>query len=192
MDWALREGSAHFDRKSAVFVTLRRIAAWLDELGIPYAVAGGLALFAHGYRRFTEDVDVVLEEAAISKLHEVLCGKGYLPVFEGSRNLRDTDTGVRIKFLATGEFPGDGKPKPVSFPNPADAAVTIDGIQYVGPESLIEMKLASGMSSSGRLRDLADVQETIKALGLEREFADRLDPSVREKFEELWDGASKG
>jgi hypothetical protein len=42
---ALREGSSHFEEKSAVHLTLRRIVDRLAELGIPYAIAGGMALF---------------------------------------------------------------------------------------------------------------------------------------------------
>ena len=59
-DWALQEGSMHFEEESAVQKTLRRITKKLDELGVPYAVVGGLALFFHGYRRFTEDVDILV------------------------------------------------------------------------------------------------------------------------------------
>ena len=54
--WALQEGSMHFEEASAVHQTLRRVVKRLDELGVPYAVVGGMALFLHGYRRFTEDV----------------------------------------------------------------------------------------------------------------------------------------
>lgn len=36
-----------------------------------------------------------------------------------------------------------------------------DGVQTITLEKLIELKLASGMSASDRLRDLADVQELI-------------------------------
>ena len=52
-------------------------------------------------------------------------GLGYIPPFTGSKNLRDTEHGVRIEFLIAGEFPGDGKPKPVAFPDPAEAGVEI-------------------------------------------------------------------
>jgi hypothetical protein len=55
--------------------------------------------------------------------------------------------------------------------------------------TLIEMKLASGMSALHRLKDLADVIELIKHTKLPRELADDLDPSVRDKYFELWDGA---
>jgi hypothetical protein len=39
--WALKEGSMHFEKESAVHKTLMRIVQRLDELGIPYALAGG-------------------------------------------------------------------------------------------------------------------------------------------------------
>src|SRR5438445_119890 len=54
--WALSEGSRHFEGKSAVFDALRKVTKRLNDLGIPYAVVGGMALFHHGLRRFTEDV----------------------------------------------------------------------------------------------------------------------------------------
>jgi len=183
--WALLEGSMHFEKESAVFKTLRRIAKRLDEEGIPYAVVGGMALFLHGYRRFTEDVDILVTREGLAKIHEKLEGSGYLPPFTGSKNLRDTDTGVRIEFLVTGGYPGDGKPKPVAFPDPARVNVQIDGVHCVDLPRLIELKIASS-TAPGRRKDLADVQEVIKAFRIPSEFAEGLDPSVRPTFTELW------
>jgi len=74
----------------------------------------------------------------------------------------------------------------VSFPHPRDASIEIDGIRIVTLEKLIELKLASGMTAPDRLRDLADVQELIKIKELDAEYADRLDPYVREKYVELF------
>jgi hypothetical protein len=37
----------------------------------------------------------------------------------------------RVEILITGEYPGDGKPKPVQFPDPAIAAIDRDGIQVI-------------------------------------------------------------
>ena len=93
--------------------------------------------------------------------------------------------------MTTGEYPGDGKPKPVSMPVPADASMEIDGIRFVTLEKLIELKLASGISAPHRLKDLADVQELIKIKHLDADFADRLDPYVRAKYLELQDAVSK-
>lgn len=185
--WALSEGSRHFEEGSAVFQALHEIAARLKSLGIPYAVVGGMALFRHGLRRFTEDVDILVTKGDLKTIHEKLVGLGYVPPFTNSKHLRDTRHGVKIEFLTTGDYPGDGKPKPVSFPDPRSASFEADGVSYVSLPTLVELKLASGMTNPGRLKDLADVMELIKTLGLPVEFADQLDPFVRDKYKELWD-----
>lgn len=184
--WALNEGSKYFEGRSAVQDALHRIAKRLAELGIPHAVAGAMALFRHGYRRFTDDLGILVTREGLKQIHEQLEGRGYLQVFAGSKSLRDTELGVKIEFIVTGDYPGDGKPKPVAFPDPASVAVELEGIRYVNLTTLIELKLASGMTAPHRLKDLADVQEMIKALRLPREFAENLNPYVRDKFKELW------
>jgi hypothetical protein len=185
-DWALLEGSMHFEEKSAVHQAMRKIARRLEELGIPYAVAGGMALFAHGVRRFTEDVAILVTREALAEIHRNLDGLGYLPPFSGSKNLRDTEYGVRIEFLVNRDYPGDGKPKPVAFSTPAEVSFEKGGIRFVQLAALVEMKLASGMTNPRRGKDLVDVEEIIDLLGLPVDFAQQLNPFVREKYLELW------
>jgi len=182
------EGDRHFQHDSLVFKTMRKIARRLDALGVPYAVAGGMSLDAHGFRRLTVDVDILVTREGLKTIHQELEGLGYVPPFSGSKNLRDTEHGVRIEFLIAGEFPGDGRPKPVAFPDPATVGVEVGGIRYLSLPSLVELKIASGMTNLGRLKDLADVQELIKTIGLPVEFADELNPYVRDKYLELWRG----
>ncbi len=145
-----------------------------------------MALFRHGYRRFTEDIDLLVTPDALAKIHDKLDGLGYVRPTPQSRTLRDAESGVRIEFLVTGQFPGDGKPKPVAFPDPATVTVELDGIAFVNLPKLIELKLASGMTSPSRLRDLADVMELIKVLQLPADFAGKLDSYVQPKYRELW------
>jgi hypothetical protein len=186
--WALEEGGMYFDRRSAVHETLRRLSKNLDDLGVDYAIAGAMAMFLHGFRRFTEDVDVIVTREGLEQLHEALDGRGYIRPFEKSKNLRDTQNGVKIDFIISGQYPGDGKPGPVAFPVPSDAAIVIDGMRIVTLPKLIELKLASGQASH-RLHDLADVQQLILYLKLPKDFADRLDPSLRAAFIQRWDAA---
>src|SRR2546421_11604257 len=120
---AVEEASRFLMGEGPVYQSLQKIARRLEELGIPYAVVGGLALVAHGYDRTTVDVDVLVNAEGLAKTHEALEGLGYVPAFAGSKHLRDTETSVRIEFLVTGQYPGDGKPKPVAFPDPAEASV---------------------------------------------------------------------
>jgi 3-oxoacyl-[acyl-carrier-protein] synthase II len=185
---ALIEGSMHFEERSKVHEALREIVSHLDRLAIPYAVAGGMALFLHEFRRFTEDVDILVTADGLKKIHDNLDGLGYVPPFAGSKHLRDAVRGVRIEFLVAGQFPGDGKPKPVMFPDPQAAAVNIAGIHVLGLPKLVELKLASGMTNPGRVKDLGDVQQLIKVLKLPADFADKVNPYVRNKFTELWNG----
>lgn len=189
--WALSEGSRHFEEQSAVFKALHNITQRLKSLGIPYAVVGGMALFRHGLRRFTEDVDILVTKEDLKTIHEKLEGLGYLPPFTNSKHLRDTQLGVKIEFLTTGDYPGDGKKKPVSFPDPKAVSFEADGINYINLQKLVELKLASGMTNPGRLKDLSDVLELIKALDLPSDFASQLDPFVRSKYKELWKEARK-
>lgn len=182
----MREGSRFFEERSAVFDALRRIARRLDEIDVPYAVTGGMALFHHGFRRFTEHVDILVSGESLRTIHQSLQGLGYLPPHPHSKHLRDTESGVRIEFLRSGDFPGDGKPKPVMFPDPAGVAIESGGVKYLKLDTLIELKLASGMTDAGRLRDLSDVLELIKTLNLPRDYAAALNPYVREQFDELW------
>lgn len=190
LNWALIEGSMHFEGTSAVHRTLRRITERLEQLGVDYAIAGGMALFFHGYRRFTEDVDVLVTPESLKQIHDSLEGLGYVRPFEKSKNLRDAETGVKIDFLVTGQYPGDGKPGPIAFPDPAAASEVIDGTHVVELSRLIELKLASGQAP-GRLKDLADVQELIRTLDLSQEFSEGLEPSLREAFDRLWNEAQQ-
>jgi len=141
--WAMSEGSLFFENKGAVQESLRRIVERLNELGIPYAVAGGMALFHHGYRRFTEDVDILVTLEGLKAIHKALNGLGYVRPFERSKNLRDTQSRVKIDFLITGEYPGDGKTKSVRFPDPEKVAIECEGIRFLNLSTLVELKLAS-------------------------------------------------
>src|SRR5688500_8945512 len=189
-DVAQRAMSRFIMKDDPVYHSLRRITDRLAELGVAYAVVGGMALNAHGYTRATIDVDILVTPEGLAAVHRALDGLGYIPPFAGSKHLRDTATGVRIEFLVTGQFPGNGAPKPLAFPDPEAVAVEIDGIRYLNLPTLVELKLASGMTNPGRLKDLADVQELIKALNLPAGFGDRLNAYVRSKYAELWTAAA--
>jgi hypothetical protein len=184
---ALLELERFFMGEDKVHQALHRISTKLGELQIPYAVAGGMALNAHGFRRATVDVNVLVTQAGLVAIHAALEGLGYVPPFSGSKHLRDVESSVRIEFLVAGQFPGDGKPKPVAFPDPAVVGVEIGGIHYLNLPTLVELKLASGMTNAGRLKDLADIQELIRTLQLKRDFASQLNEYVRNKYFELWD-----
>jgi hypothetical protein len=183
---AFDEGLAFFRGEGMLNKTLLRIVADLERNGIDYAVIGAIALNQHGYKRFTEDIDILLTKDGLKKFQDKLVGLGYRPAFEGAtKKYKATADNVSVEIVTTGEYPGDGLPKPVIFPDPSESVQEIDGVRTITLEKLIELKLASGMTAADRLKDLADVQEIIKIKGLGPEFADKLDASVQEKFREL-------
>jgi hypothetical protein len=164
----------------------KRISASLADMGIAYVICGGLAVTAHGHVRVTQDVDVLLTPAGLSQFKQKWLGKGWVENFPGSKGMRDAVHNVKIDVLLTGEYPGDGKPKPVRFPDPATVAIDLGGSSMITLPKLIELKLASGMTAPDRPRDLDDVIQLVRANTLARDFSGRLDPWVREKFDELW------
>jgi hypothetical protein len=187
------EAQRYFMGEGKLNNALMRLVADLKDHQISYHVIGAVALMAHGYSRFTEDIDIILTPSDLDKFHRELIGPGYAPAFPGARKrLRSTRDGVRIDVIASGEYPGDGKPKPVRFPDPLEASVEIDGVRFATLEKLIELKLASGMTAPDRLKDLADVQEMIKIRSLDGEFAAKLNPYVREKYLELFAAVERG
>jgi hypothetical protein len=180
------EGQRYFMGEGKLNDALSRLVRELREHDIDYMVIGALALLAYGYPRFTDDIDVILTPAGLTRFHDELVGLGYVPAFAGARKrLKSTADGTPVELIAAGEYPGDGKPKPVSFPQPNEASVEIEGVRFPTLEKLIELKLASGMTAPDRLKDLADVQELIKIRGLSTDYAQQLDPYVQAKFLEL-------
>ncbi len=165
---------------------LEKLVAALEGQRIPYAIVGALALNEFGYQRATVDVDVLLTEEGLRAFKTAHLGRGFVERSPGSRGLRDLENRVDIDVILTGGFPGDGKPKPVVFPDPALVAERGSRVALLPLPRLTELKLASGMTAPHRLKDLADVQELIRAASLSRELANTLHPYVRDKYLELW------
>lgn len=182
---SLAFASEFFMGESNVHQALLRICDALRAADIPYAVVGALALNLYGYRRLTEDVDLLLTPDGLARFKQLHVGRGWVEKFPGSRGLRDAVARVDIDVVLSGDYPGDGKPKPVVFPDPEKVALHGERVALLPLEVLVELKLASGISAPHRLRDLADVLEIVRIRGLDEGFAEALDPSVRGKYFEL-------
>jgi hypothetical protein len=162
------------------------LAHRMNEMGVDYAIAGALALAAHGVVRATEDVDVLVTREGLERFKKEWLGRGYVEIRPGGKAVRDTTSGVKIDFLLEGDYPGDGKPKPVRFPSPAAVGVEAGRFRIVDLRPFLELKIASGLTAPHRLQDLADVLRLIAAARLPRGLGRELDPYVRAKYDELW------
>jgi len=181
----LREAESLYEGAGRLEQTCRRLAARLGDMGLAFELVGGYALVLHGVRRFTEDIDILVRPEGLARVREELIGAGYVTVPGSTRCIRDAQSGVRIDFVLSGEFPGDGKPKAVAFPDPTEHGEVREQVRVVDLATLIELKLASGMTARNRLQDLADVQRLIEVHRLTAGYAERLAPYVRPKFLEL-------
>lgn len=134
-------------------------------------------------------MDVVLRDEDLERFKRKYLGRGYTERVAGTGKLLDTDHGVKVDVRSTGRFPGDGRPKPLAFPDPATTAVRGERFALLPLPRFLELKLASGMTAPHRLHDLADVLDLVRSAGLPEENAEALHPWVREKFRELWQAA---
>ena len=168
----------------------RKVADELRDLGISYVVIGGLAVAAHGHMRATVDVDLLMTREGLAKFKERWLGAGWVERFKGSKGMQDAEYTVKIDVRTPDEKPGDGKTCPFNFPSPESLGEDMGGIwkgvRILPLRELIELKLASGLTSVARRKDHVDVVELVKVNQLAKDFGDTLHPFVREKYRELW------
>jgi len=182
-----QEADRFFMHQSPVHQAAEALSKELRRLEIPYAIAGALSANAHGHTRTTADVDVLLRREDLKKFKRSRLGLGYVELFVGSKGMRDTEHNVKIDVLLSGEFPGDGKPKPVAFPDPIEAGEPdVNGVSYLKLSWLMQLKLASGMTAAHRPQDLYDVIQLIRVNQLSVRYGQELPPYVRDKYAELW------
>src|SRR5665213_16856 len=170
----LREIDMFFQGTDRVHDTMRRIAKVLDTAGIAYAIVGGMAVNAHGHERTTGDVDFLVTAEGFAVFRQLLESENIARVPGRSRRFLDGANGITFDLLITGMFPGNGKPGPVTFPDPSNVRETINHLPVVHLPTLIQLKLAAQ-----RHQDFADVVNLIGVHRLDEAFARQLDPSVR-------------
>jgi hypothetical protein len=187
LGWALHEGGLYFECRSQLHLTLRRFAKVMNDAVVDYALVGTVAMFFHGFRRFAERIDVILSPAELEHAFEICAAHGF--VRTGVEHyVRDVETGVKITFLVNGRVPRIYGLPELKIPSPHSVSLAIDGLRVVTLETQITMKLNSGQARH-RLKDLADVQSLIQHCGLAPDFADQLDPSLRDAYRRIWTDA---
>lgn len=149
-------------------------AQQLTALGIRHALAGGLAVGAHGYVRATTDVDFLVGDEAFEHHGTLVSFKAGVPIEVG---------GIRIDYLSPASLGAQ-------LEEVLDSPPIDEGLGVVPIEVLVFMKL-----TAGRRRDLSDVVELIK-VGVDvktiREYLSQHADDLCPRFEELVDEALNG
>lgn len=149
-----------------------KTAAQLEKIGVRYALAGGLAVGAHGYVRATTDVDFLVGEEAFDRHGTLVTFKQGVPI--------EVD-GIRIDYLSPVSL---GKQVEEALDHPLKS----EGLAVVPVETLMYMKLVAK-----RRRDLVDVVELIKAgadIKSVRDYLKQYASDLLPLFEELVNEAS--
>ncbi|CAF5147146.1 unnamed protein product [Rotaria sp. Silwood1] len=182
-----RDLSMFLNKDGPVWLTIKSLTNGLEDQKVNYAIIGGLAVYAHGYKRTTHDCDILLSRADYEKFMTKLANLGLKPKFQGARKkFIFTSTEISVDVVIEGEYPGDGSIGPISFPNPKVCQENIDDMKVISLPKLIDLKLTSYKRlPTARLKDCSDVVELIKSLNLNHSFSNLLDPSVRNEFEQL-------
>jgi hypothetical protein len=127
----------------------------LREAAIPHALAGGLAVGAHGYPRTTDDVDFLVGDEAFEK-HTGGLVTLKLPLIAVG--------GVRIDLVSLDDDQQERDQTRAAVEHP----LVTHEIPVVSLPLLIYMKL-----KAGRQKDVADVVELLKSGRIETEVVDR-------------------
>lgn len=150
------------------------LADALNESGVRYLVAGGLAVAAHGYLRFTKDVDIVIRLIPdnIERMFAALSSLGYRPSVpitkEQFSNSDLRNSWVRDKGMQVLQFWSDSHretsvdvfvTEPFDFDTEYSAALTSSlnerlTIRFVSLPTLIRMK-----EEANRPQDRADIEQ---------------------------------
>ena len=173
----LRDIDMFFQGNDRVHETMNRVAKRLDAAGIPYAIVGGMAVNAHGHQRTTGDVDFLLTSASFNGFLQIVAAGEFTRISGRPRRFLDPVTGIPFDVLIAGMFPGNGKPGPITFPDPDLVGEGIRGNRYVNLLTLVQLKLAAR-----RYKDFGDVVDLIRTHALDEAFAEKLAPSVRADY----------
>lgn len=144
-----------------------KTAGQLNDLGIRYALAGGLAVGAHGYVRATTDVDFLVGDEAFERHGPIVAFKPGVPI--------EVD-GVRVDYLSPASLGAQ-------LNDVLDHPTVNEGLAIVPVEVLIYMKLVAR-----RRRDMVDVVELVKAgadINKTRNYLVKYAPDTLQLFEEL-------
>jgi len=154
---------------STILDTAREITGIMRGAHVEAAIVGGVAVFLHGHRRATVDVDVFVADTADA--HDALNRAG----FTFDESAREFRRGAVPVHLVTAEQTG----------STSINRIEIERIAVAALPDLIAMKLRSGLVKTTRAQDLADVVALIRVKNLTAAFASRLPRDLRSDFRGL-------
>jgi hypothetical protein len=176
---------------SALMDAIRRFHALCSSRGLPYCVVGGAAVIRNGYRRTTEDIDILTRKDEWMRLLPI---EGEIHSV-GIDGCVDSRTGLTIDVL----FTEDNWGMPTPMPDPASVGEFDEeyGANFIGLHNLVQLKAAvylSKLREHGEdvaSKDRSDIFELIRRSlpQFTREMIQSYHPAVRKHCMKAYEAA---
>src|SRR5438105_4730230 len=85
----MKEVEMFFQKNDPVHKTMRRLIKRLEKAKIPYAIMGGMAVNAHGHRRTTVDLDLLVTPEGLDEFRRRFVPKNYETTPRRMRRFKD-------------------------------------------------------------------------------------------------------
>jgi Uncharacterised nucleotidyltransferase len=137
---------------------LSQLTAALRQLGVRYALIGGLALASHNVIRATQDIDLLVEKEKADALDAKLAELGYRCIH------RSADAGNYLR--------GDERVdllyahRPIAkrlLAGAAELNTSLGSLRVISTEGLIGFKLQGLVNDPRRTQDLEDIRALLRA-----------------------------
>jgi hypothetical protein len=141
---------------------IRDLERLLAATGAPAVVAGGWAVWHHGYvGRVTQDVDIVIPTDSQESLLRIapICGFEVLPLCKGRwPKMTHRESEIEVDLLPEASIPGTPtRLAPVPIRHPSEYGAESGALHFIELAGLCELKLGAH-----RAKDMADLVELIK------------------------------
>ena len=137
---------------------LEEVAAALNDLGVRYALIGGLALAAHKVVRATQDIDLLVDSGHADEVDNALLKLGYRCLYRSSEAGNYQRGDERLDFLYASRHSARNL-----LSHALERTTGLGALRVVSAEGLIAFKLQALANNPGRAQDLADIRALIRA-----------------------------
>ncbi len=163
-------------------MTITPVRVALEKLEVPYAVGGSVAGIAHGYLRFTSDIDLVADlklehvDFFVRALEEA---NFYVDAFtirdairyRSSFNVLDENTGVKVDVFISKQTPWDeqvlARREPGYFGDDPEPVFTVETAEDLVLSKLRWFRMAGGVSD----KQWGDILAVLKVQSLSLDLA---------------------
>lgn len=160
--------------RPATWEDLKRVARYLEEAGAEYALVGGYAVAAHGFNRFSEDIDLLVDPSVENSVRWI-AALARLPDGAAAELAGEADVFANDKRYAirvNDEFTIDVMPsvggRSWQELEPHIQEMEIDGVVVRVLDLPGLLKTKQGLRPKDQM-DAAVIAATLKALGREQE-----------------------